>query len=185
MLSAAFIVSRDAVIVIEKQYRERVMRTGTDLALTHIQGKNQAPPGIIPNGEYTLLLHRESEIWLVGVCEGDEFALFAVSVLEYLVSLFANLFQDGTNEMTIKAKYPVVYQILDYAVDFGFPFLDESHTILQLLTGPQTDYAKGIRLQLDLQRPWRLVFESGGVGDVWAISKNEKAGARNDPDSRT
>jgi hypothetical protein len=49
----------------------------------------------------------------------------------------------------------VVYQILDYAIDFGFPFLNESNTIQTLLTRPPTDYSKGNRLILDFQRPWR------------------------------
>jgi AP-3 complex subunit mu len=157
MLSAVFLVNKDGVVLIEKQYRERIQRSELDLALTAIQDKTRVPPGIIPNGEYTLLLHLQDEIWLLGVCEGDEFALFAVSVLQYLGSLFATLLRDGATEISVKAEYPAVYQILDYAVDAGFPFLNENNTILTLLTGPQTDYAKGIRLQLDLQRPWRIV----------------------------
>jgi hypothetical protein len=157
MLSAIFIVNKEGIILIEKQYRERVQRSEIDLACDAIREKTRTPPGIIPHGEYSILLHLQDEIWLVGVCEGDEFALFGVSVLQYVGELFAGLLHDGATEISVKVGYHVVYQILDFAVDAGFPFLNQSNTILHLLTHPQTDYAKGNRLVLDLQRPWRIV----------------------------
>jgi AP-3 complex subunit mu len=157
MLSAIFLVNRDGVILIEKQYRERIERSEIESALASIQDRTRIPPGVVSNGDYTILLHQERDIWVVGVCEGDEFALFGVSVLQYVGTLLSTLLADGCTELSIKNEYPVVYQILDYAVDFGFPFLDEGNTIHTLLTSPPTDYSKGIRLQLDLQRPWRSV----------------------------
>jgi AP-3 complex subunit mu len=155
MLSAVFLVNKDGVILIEKQYRERVDRSQLEGALASIQDRLRRPPGVLSNGDLTIVLHQEEEIWVVGVCEGDEFALFGVSVLEYVGRLLSTLLAKGCTEVSIKEEYPVVYQILDYAVDFGFPFLDEGNTIHTLLTSPPSDYAKGIRLQLDLQRPWR------------------------------
>jgi hypothetical protein len=155
MISAVFLLNRDGVIIIEKQYRERIERSEIDAACAAIQDRTSRPPGVISSGDYTILLHQEREIWLVGVCDGDEFALFGVSVLQYIGSLLTNLLASGCTEISIKTEYPVVYQILDYSVDFGFPFLDETNTIHTLLTSPPTDYSKGIRLQLDLQRPWR------------------------------
>jgi hypothetical protein len=62
----------------------------------------------------------------------------------------------GSTEASVKAEYATVYEILDYAVDGGFQLLDESNTILALLTRPPTDYAKGIRQQPDLPRPWTV-----------------------------
>jgi AP-3 complex subunit mu len=166
MLSAVFLLNKDATILIEKQYRERIPRSEIEPACLAIRDKLRPPPGIIPNGDYTLFLHLQSEIWVVGICEGDEFALFGVSVLQYLGRLLSNLLSDGATESSIKSEYPVVYQILDYAVDGGFPYLNESNTILTLLTRPPTDYAKGNRLQLDLQRPWRMVGVSHSQNEL-------------------
>ena len=157
MLSTVFLLNKDAIILIEKQYRDHVARSEIDAACLAIRDQSQTPPGMISNGDYTILLHQENEIWVVGVCEGDEFALYAVSILQYIGRLLATLLQNGANENSIKSEYPTVYQILDYAVDFGFPFLNEGNTIHTMLTRPPTDYSKGNRLQLDLTRPWRSV----------------------------
>jgi AP-3 complex subunit mu len=157
MLSTVFLLNKDATILIEKQYRERIERSQIDAACLAIRDRSHPPPGILASGNYTILLHQQNDIWVLGVCEGDEFALFAVSVLQYIGRLLATLLKNGATEESVKAEYPVVYQILDYAVDFGFPFLNEANTIQTLLTRPPTDYAKGHRLQLDLQRPWRSV----------------------------
>jgi AP-3 complex subunit mu len=157
MLSAVFLLNKEGVILIEKQYRERVPRSEIEPACQAIRDKSRTPPGIISAGDFTLLLHLQSEIWFVGVCEGDEFALFGVSVLQYLGALMVSLLASGSTEASVKAEYSTVYEILDYAVDAGFPLLDENNTILTLLTKPATDYAKGNRLQLDLHRPWRMV----------------------------
>jgi AP-3 complex subunit mu len=166
MLSAVFLLNKEGVILIEKQYRERVPRSDIEPACQAIRDKSRTPPGIIPNGDFTLLLHLQTEIWVVGVCEGDEFALFGVSVLQYLGRLLLTLLTAGCTEASIKTEYPIVYQILDYAVDAGYPLLDESNTILTLLTRPPTDYAKGNRLQLDLQRPWRMVGVSHAQNEI-------------------
>jgi AP-3 complex subunit mu len=90
-----------------------------------------------------------------------------VSVLQYIGLLLSSLLQGSATEAAVKAEYPTVYEILDYAVDFGFPLLDESNTILTLLTRPPTDYAKGIRQQLDLQRPWCMVGISHSANEIF------------------
>ena len=158
MLSAVFLLNQDATILIEKQYRDRIDRSQIDLACDAIRS-SQTPPGLIhvPESETTLILYRKDAIWLVGACEGEEFALFALSVMKYLGEALAARLERVT-ELTVKAKYTVVYQILDYAVDFGFPLLNESNTIQTLMNRPPIDKTKGIgRLQLDLEKPWRAV----------------------------
>ena len=158
MIAAAFIVNKDGTILIEKQYRDHIPRTGIESACLAIQDKTQTPPGVIPDGDYTTVLHHHGDIWFVGVCEGDEFALFALSVLKSIARDLATLLTDGLTELSIKNEYTTVYQILDYAVDFGFPFMNESNTINTVLHRLPPDPVKGIgRIQLDFQRPWRSV----------------------------
>jgi hypothetical protein len=166
MLSAVFLLNKEGTILIEKQYRERIPRNEIEPACQAIREKTRTPPGILPNGDYTLLLHLQQEIWRGGVCEGDEFALFGVSVLQYIGRLLSTLLTDESTEASVKNEYATVYEVLDYAVDAGFPLLDESNTILTLLTSPPTDYAKGIRLQLDLHRPWRMVGVSRSQNEI-------------------
>ena len=158
MLSAIFLINKDGIIIIEKQYREHIQRSQLDSACLTIRENLKNPaPSIIEDGDFSILLHQLNDIWVVGVCEGDDFALFATSILQYVGRLLNTLLKKGATENSIKEEYATVYQILDYAVDFGFPFLNEGNTIQTLLNRQPTDYAKGQRLQLDIARPWRSV----------------------------
>ena len=157
MISALFILNKEALILIEKQYRDRVQRSQIDSVCLAIRDNSRQCPGIVDDGDFTIITQNVGEIWLVGVCEGDDFVLFAVNVLKYIGNLLETLLPEGATENSIKSEYPTVYQILDYALDFGYPFLNEPNTIQTMLTRPPTDYAKGHRLQLDLARPWRQV----------------------------
>ena len=168
MLSAVFLLNRDATILIEKQYRDRIDRSQIDKACDAIRDRSQTPPGLIhiPEAEMTLILYLKDEIWLVGACEGEEFGLFALSVLKYLGTALASRLGRVT-ELTVKEEYTGVYQILDYAVDFGFPLLNEPNTIQTLMNRPPVDLQRGVgRLQLDLERPWRAVGVKYGSNEI-------------------
>jgi len=157
MLSSIFLLNKDAIILIEKQYRENIPRSQIDSACLSIRDRTALPSSVIPSGDYTILLHKQDDIWVVGVCEGDEFALFGVSLLKHIGFLLSSQLKDGATEASVKNEYPSVYQILDLAIDYGYPFLDESNTIQTVINRPPIDpKARGMnRLQLDLQKPWR------------------------------
>jgi AP-3 complex subunit mu len=95
------------------------------------------------------------EIYLLGVCEGDEFILLSFDVLRHLGHIVGHLIALHVDEGTMKAEFPTVYQILDYAVDFGFAYLDESNLVSSVLKRKPMDPANGVRLELDLEHPWR------------------------------
>ncbi|KAH0795887.1 Adaptor complexes medium subunit family protein [Histomonas meleagridis] len=155
MISAVFLVNNEGVILIEKQYREKIKRSDIDSALIAIKDHTKVTPGIIQNDDLSILLLPREDIWIVGVCEGDEFALFGVSVLQYIGRLLQTQLKNGVSEFSIKDEYHVVYRILDYAVDFGYPLFDECNLVNTLLNRQTSDYSKGERLQLDLEKPWR------------------------------
>ncbi|EAX86554.1 Adaptor complexes medium subunit family protein [Trichomonas vaginalis G3] len=157
MLSSVFLVNNQGVILIEKQYKEKVSRTEIEQALLAIQTKGSQVPAIIENGDFTILLHKQNEIWVVGVCEGDDFAQFAISLLQHIGSLIEDLLAKGATEISVKDEYPQVYQILDLAVDYGFPFLDEGNSISTVINRPPPDpKVRGSnKIQFDLDTPWR------------------------------
>lgn len=157
MLSSVFLVNNQGVILIEKQYKEKVSRSEIEQALLAIQTKGNQVPAIIENGDFTLLLHKQNEIWVVGVCEGDDFAQFAISLVQHIGNLIENLLTKGATELSVKDEYPQVYQILDLAVDYGFPFLDEGNSISTVINRPPPDpKVRGSnKIQFDLESPWR------------------------------
>jgi AP-3 complex subunit mu len=155
MLSSVYLTNGTGTILIEKQYRDRVPRSDVESACLSLSDPLAPPPTFVSCPPFTILFHAVDEIYLVGVCEGDEFVLFSFDVLRYLGNLMRHLIARVADEATIKAEFPTVYQVLDYAVDFGFPYLDEPNVISSVLTRKPSDPAKGVRLQLDLEHPWR------------------------------
>jgi hypothetical protein len=63
----------------------------------------------------------------------------------------------SANDHSVKTQFPIVYQILDHAVDFGFPFLNEADAIRTVMTKPAADPARGHRVDFDYERPWRAI----------------------------
>jgi hypothetical protein len=157
MISAVFLANPEGVVLIEKQYRKHVDRSRIDAALTAISNHIVPPPPIINNGDSTIVLHREDDIWVIGICDGDESLLFAVAVVQFVGRLLRQIAPRGCNEDAVKSEFPAIYQILAYAIDYGFPVLNEYNTIRTVITHPPSDPSRGLKTDLDFERPWRSV----------------------------
>lgn len=155
MLSAIFILNKEATILIEKQYREKIERSLLENVCALIHDSTRPQLDIIEENSLIFLLHRVNDLWFVGVCEGDEFALLPVSILNEVENLLSTEIKGGLSESSIKMDYPLVYQILDYAVDFGYPFLTDGNAI-QAVTNrlPSENILHRIHA-IDVIRPWR------------------------------
>jgi hypothetical protein len=156
MISAIFLANPEGVILIEKQYRSHVDRSRVESALAAISNTAAPAPPIITEGDSTTLLQRQDDIWILGVCTGDEFLLFGVSVIQYVGHLLRQI-APRCDEDAVKSEFPAIYQILDHAIDFGFPFLNEFNTIRTVLSRPPADPSRGLKTDLDFERPWRSV----------------------------
>lgn len=155
MLSAIFILNKEAIILIEKQYREKIPRGLIDNICLSLRDSSHPPQDIIKENDYIFLLHRRNDLWFVGVCDGDEFALLPISVLKRVEDLLAFQLSGGLSESTVKLDYPLVYQILDYSVDFGYPFLTEGNAIQSITNRlPSSTILQKIQA-IDVVRPWR------------------------------
>jgi hypothetical protein len=157
MLSAVFLANPEGVVLIEKQYRAHVERSRLDAALAAISNHVVPPPPVITSGDSTVILQRHGDIWILGVCDGEEFLLFGVTVLQYVGHLLHQITPNKCDENAIKSQFPAIYQVLDYAIDFGFPFLNESNTIQTIMSQPPADPSRGLKTDLDFERPWRSV----------------------------
>lgn len=155
MLSTIFILNKEAVILVEKQYREKIERGLIENVCLLIHDSTRPPLDIIEDNNFIFLLHQVNDVWFVAVCEGDEFALLPVSILNQVESLLNSQIKGGVTEASIKIDYPLVYQILDYAVDFGYPLLIEGNAI-QAVTNrlPSENILHRIHA-IDVTRPWR------------------------------
>lgn len=156
MLSAFFITNDEKTILIEKQYREKIPRNEVISAIQFAQESTKMPSLLTNVGDMTILQIHRNNIWLIGVCEGDEFAALGVSIMKYIISLLETQLNGGANELSIKEQYDVVYRLLDYSIDFGFPLFNEGNTIKDIMGLKRSvKFSQGERLKLDLERPWR------------------------------
>lgn len=167
MLSSVYLLDSNAIILIEKQFREKVLRSEIDAACMAIRDRSQPVPSIINRGDTTIVIHKEGEIWIVGACNGDEFGLIAVSILKHIGELLRQQFKKQVTPDAVKNSYTIIYQMLDLAVDFGLPFLDEPNTIQQALFRPSVTDPRTSRFTLDQQHPWRQMGIKRGTNEIY------------------
>lgn len=155
MLGCIFLLNDDANILIEKQYRTHIDRNVVNNVCNELKNKKTIPRSIFHSGQYTIITHLEDQIWFLGVFESDDFAPAGISLFQNIVLMIKNFLPKQCTEFAIKNEFPTIYQILDLAIDFGYPFLDEYNTIQTVLNRPKAKLSTGIRLKLDLDMPWR------------------------------
>jgi hypothetical protein len=70
------------------------------------------------------------------------FSLWPVAPFAFfqLANLFASYFEGPLNESSIKRNFVLIYELLDEAMDFGFPQLTEPASLKSLIT------QKGVRI---------------------------------------
>ena len=156
MISSIFILNKEGIVLIEKQYKEKINRKEIEQACNAIQTKAGNVPAIIESGEFTLLLHHLNDIWVLGVCHGDEFAPFGVALVQHCANLLQTIL-GNVSEFSIREKYSQIYQILDLGIDYGYPFMDEPNNITTIFNRPLPDpkIPGSGRIQFDLDCPWR------------------------------
>ena len=167
MLSAIFITNNEGTILIEKQYREKISRSEISSSILAIQDHTKTPDLLTNIGDMTILHIHKNDIWLIGVCEGDEFGIFGVSVLNYVIRLLETQLAKGATEYSVKNEYYVVYRLLDYSVDFGFPLFDEGNANQTLLKqDKELRFSQGERTKLNLNKPWRSLDVKRTVNEI-------------------
>ena len=122
-----------------------------------IREKQGNIPSIINSKDLIILLHQHNDVWFVGVGDGDDFALYAITLLKHISQLLQSLLSKGCTERSIKDEYPTVYRVLDLAVDYGFPFFEESNVIKAILQRPPPDpRTHQSKINVDLNHTWRM-----------------------------
>lgn len=84
------------------------------------------------------------------------------------MSLFQSYFEGELKEKSIKNNFVLMYELLDEAMDFGFPQITESTVLKSLI------FQKGFRSELPLfevRRAGGLGREAGGGGRVGQAGK--------------
>ncbi len=76
-----------------------------------------------------------------------------------LVDLFRSYFEGALNEGSIKRNFVLMYELLDEAMDFGFPQLTEPSSLKNFI------FQKGVRSEVD------VVSELGCTGQSSPAAK--------------
>lgn len=150
MIGVLFIVNTGEEANAEKHYIGIFSRQDLEPIVKVIEFGQNIPPIYEAFGN-TFIIHSENEVYFVAVCDGNESILtFSSQFIVNTAKLISTLIKGGLTTSTIKTEYPVIYKVLDQAIDEGYPLLDEPSCLIASFSGV-LDSA----MSVDRRYPWR------------------------------
>lgn len=157
MLRSIFIANKNGEVIAEKNYIGIFDRHDLEPILKVIQLNNKIPP-LFESFGTTFLIHNEGDIYFIAVCDGNESILtFTSQFIVNTAKLISSLIKGGLTGETIKTEYPMLYKVLDQAVDEGYPFLDEPSCLIASFSG-----VLDTTMSVDRRFPWRGTTKTRG-----------------------
>ena len=158
MIKSIFLVDRNGEIQIEKNYVGITPQKDIEPALNLIKNGAKIPP-ILESFGSVFLIHKENELFFVGVIEQNESTIaFASEYIVHIAKTISSLIRGGLTNETLKTGYPMIYKVLDQSIDEGFPFLDEASALVASFSGIIDS-----NISVDRRYPWRGTCEIHGA----------------------
>ncbi|OHS99288.1 Adaptor complexes medium subunit family protein [Tritrichomonas foetus] len=160
MIKCIYIINLHGEVLIEKYNHEKILRRELEPVCSEIKNCIN-PPQIIESLGNVFILTRNTDIYIVGVCDTSNTSIASV-IIKNISGILHNILKDGFNESSVKADYPLIYQILDMYLNNGVPFIEESSTILSTL-----DNNSQVKLISNANCPWRAEEDYKGQGEFY------------------
>lgn len=131
-------------ILLERCYRSTVDREIAENFRTQIlNNKDVNSPPVRTLGSCTFMYLRHADIYLLCITRNNSNVMMAFKFMSSLVELFTEYFGTDLTEKSIRNNFVLMYELLDEAMDHGYPQITD-HTILtSLITqkGTKGDFA--------------------------------------------
>ncbi|KAL6746629.1 Mu homology domain-containing protein [Haematococcus lacustris] len=146
-------------ILLERVFRADVDRTIAELFRTQILNNRdaaalQAPVRTL--GSCTYMFLRHADIYILCLSRNNCNVMLAFQFMTSLATLFKSYFQGELNEANIRNNFVLMYELLDEAMDHGYPQLTDPTVLKSLIT----------------QKGW--LSELGELGDLLGKKKKEE-----------
>eukprot|EP00802_Teleaulax_amphioxeia_P012897 Tamp_12942.p1 GENE.Tamp_12942~~Tamp_12942.p1 ORF type:complete len:432 (-),score=137.74 Tamp_12942:321-1616(-) len=123
MISAVYLINLKGEILIYRAYRDDVSRAAADAFRMQVLAAKEfrSPVQIFEKASFFHI--RSSNVYLVAATRENVNASMAFQFLFALVEVFKGYFGGGFDEETVRDNFPLVYELLDEVMDFGYPQL--------------------------------------------------------------
>mmetsp|Transcript_6287 Transcript_6287/g.10767 ORF Transcript_6287/g.10767 Transcript_6287/m.10767 type:complete len:434 (-) Transcript_6287:643-1944(-) len=124
-------------VLLERRYRDDVDRDIADLFRTQILNDKDAAASQGPVrtlGSCTFLYLRHADVYVLCITRNNTNVMMAFKFMSSLVELFKGYFEGEFNEKSIKDNFVLMYELLDEAMDHGYPQLTDPAILKSLIT---------------------------------------------------
>lgn len=140
--AAIYFLNLRGDILIERRYRDDVERNMAENFRTQILNNKEAASIQTPVrtlGSCTFMYLRHNDVYLLMVTRNNANVMMAFKFMTSLVDLFRSYFEGSLDEGSVKRNFTLIYELLDEAMDFGFPQLTEPASLKSFV------FQKGVR----------------------------------------
>mmetsp|Transcript_38432 Transcript_38432/g.76984 ORF Transcript_38432/g.76984 Transcript_38432/m.76984 type:complete len:427 (-) Transcript_38432:427-1707(-) len=121
MISAVYLINLKGEILIYRSYRDDVTRAAADAFRMQVLAAKEfrSPVQIFEKASFFHV--RSSNVYLVAATRENVNAAMVFQFLFALVDVFKGYFGGDFNEDAVRDNFPLVYELLDETMDFGYP----------------------------------------------------------------
>eukprot|EP01099_Mayorella_cantabrigiensis_P001239 TRINITY_DN1526_c0_g1_i1.p1 TRINITY_DN1526_c0_g1~~TRINITY_DN1526_c0_g1_i1.p1 ORF type:complete len:464 (-),score=94.17 TRINITY_DN1526_c0_g1_i1:78-1469(-) len=172
MIAGIFFFNTKGEVLISRLYRDGLSRNLADFfRLQVIHAKDIRSP--LKWSENTCLLHiRVENVFVMAATRQNVNAALVFEVLYSLVSLFSSFFGGSFNEETIRNNFILIYELLDEAIDYGWPQTSGDEALKLYITQKAVTSSSGLA----------ATGATGAFGFAFGSSSKRKA---NEQDEKT
>ncbi|KAI8472032.1 MAG: Mu homology domain-containing protein [Monoraphidium minutum] len=140
--AAIYFMNLRGDILIERRYRDDVERDMAENFRAQILNNKEAAAVQTPVrtlGSVTFMYLRHNDLYILMVTRNNANVMLAFKFMTALVDLFRSYFEGALDEGSVKRNFTLIYELLDEAMDFGFPQLTEPASLKSFV------FQKGVR----------------------------------------
>lgn len=121
MISAVYLINLKGEILIYRSYRDDVGRAAADAFRMQVLAAKEfrSPVQVFEKASFFHI--RSANVYLVAATRENVNAAMAFQFLFALVEVFNGYFGGAFEEETVRDNFPLVYELLDEVMDFGYP----------------------------------------------------------------
>jgi AP-2 complex subunit mu-1 len=164
MISAILFLTPKGDVIISRAYRGDVPRTVADTFRQRVIASKESAAPVFLDGDTSFVFTRAGRLYVVAVTRSNVNAMMALELLSQLARVLEDYFGGAVSEEKIRGNLPLVYELLDETVDFGYPQNCEVDTLkLFIMNGSAAARARdraaadpgSVTIQATGKIPWR------------------------------
>lgn len=143
--AALYFINLRGDVLLERRFRDDVDRDLAEHFRTLILNSKdqviQTPVRSFGSSNYIYLRH--NDIYILSLTRNNSNVMMALKFMTSLVDLFRSYIQGPLTENSVKNNFVLLYELVDEAMDFGYPQLTEPSMLKSFI------FQKGVRTEVD------------------------------------